>query len=39
MGIVFLVLIAALGLLAVLYGVDSRFDEVARRRHLGRSYR
>ena len=39
MGIVFLALIVLLGLLAVLYGTDSRFDEVARRRHLGRNYR
>jgi hypothetical protein len=39
MGIAFLLLIVALGLLAVLYGADSRLDEVARRRHLGRSYR
>jgi hypothetical protein len=39
MGLFVLALIVALGLLAVLYGTDSRVDEVARRRHFGRGFR
>jgi hypothetical protein len=39
MGYVILLLILTVGVLSIRYGVDSRIDEVARRRHFGRSYR
>jgi hypothetical protein len=39
MGYVILLFILTVGVLSIRYGVDSRLDEVARQRHLGRRYR
>jgi hypothetical protein len=39
MGYVILLFILTVGVLSIHYGVDSRVDEVARRRYSGRSYR
>jgi hypothetical protein len=39
MGYVILLFILAVALLSIRYGVDSRLDEVARRRNFGRTFR
>jgi hypothetical protein len=39
MGYVILLLLLAIGPLALVFGADSRLDDVARRRHHGRSFR
>jgi hypothetical protein len=39
MGYVILLFLLTVGVFSIWFGVDSRLDEVARRRHYGRSYR